>query len=301
MELSRPLLLAFSTLGSLQNLHIRLPARSSTTARVGNTSVYHAHPHCQHNQHHAAISSMAHTSPNSTLRKPTLSRGQFSRNEDPLASFSGLKSLAVLDMDSLECVPAIKQCISNSSHSLKVLKISFSQNLASKARRNDGTVFLDPTSPNTEVDEASIPLPSVSQATPNSYAASATTVHNARRERAAQESVLAQIFDLQDSGSQQALDKAFQRCVEAADQEQRELDELNQRNYSSLLVNELYDFLIDIVKSGQKVPPLLLEAFEIMNGAAANCIEPMNKKGNAGTYICISGTTSNQEETEVLC
>ena len=52
-----------------------------------------------------------------------------------ISGFKNLKSLSVLDMDSLDYIEEIKICIQNSSSTLNKLQLSFSESLARKARK----------------------------------------------------------------------------------------------------------------------------------------------------------------------
>jgi len=57
-------------------------------------------------------------------------------NEPPtLSEFKNLRSLAVLDIDSLDLITELKACIRNSEGTLSHLKLSFSDSLASKSRK----------------------------------------------------------------------------------------------------------------------------------------------------------------------
>lgn len=147
------------------------------------------------------------------------------------SQFSGLKSLAVLDIDSLEYIPDIAQCISSSSSSLKSLKLSFSDSLALKARKKVVVATSD-TETIQEDDDfddlgglAPPPPPAIVDA-PNAFGDSSASTSNeadVRAERAAQEKVLAQLFGLRkDSASQRFLEHAFEEAIAAVDREARE-------------------------------------------------------------------------------
>ena len=118
---------------------------------------------------------------------------------DPRA-FSGfrhLTSLALMGLSNLECLHEISGCIKASSATLKALTVSVSPELARKARK---PVVMNPElddGSDTELEEDDTiddpPLP------PGQNASSAPPLDEAdvRKERAAQDGILARIFDLQ--------------------------------------------------------------------------------------------------------
>jgi len=58
------------------------------------------------------------------------------RNVPPtISGFKSLSSLAILDLDTIEYVDEMKQCLDNSSLDLRCLKLSFSDQLAGRARK----------------------------------------------------------------------------------------------------------------------------------------------------------------------
>lgn len=81
----------------------------------------------------------ASTAPPPLLPKPPRVRGP--RRETPpegpptLSGFKGLQSLAVLDIDELDIIPELQACIRNCAGTLTKLKLSFSDALASLARK----------------------------------------------------------------------------------------------------------------------------------------------------------------------
>lgn len=116
--------------------------------------------------------------------------------------FSGLRCLSVLEIDDLY-IPELSQCISSSSSSIKSLKLSISDCLASKARPMGSA---DPGSLS-EVDQwgnynHEIPLPPApaivdpAQAVPSTSSSAAPNDRQAYRARVEQETILARIFGL---------------------------------------------------------------------------------------------------------
>ncbi|KAL5348405.1 tRNA (cytosine-5-)-methyltransferase ncl1 [Pseudogymnoascus australis] len=114
-----------------------------------------------------------------------------------ISGFKNLKTLAILDMDSLEYVKEIRTCIHNSSSTLKKLKLSFSEELARKARKPPP---VDDTGDDSdqEMDEFGnmIPPPPVGAPSSTDDSSSPGKAFRALEAKQAQDAVLAQIFGL---------------------------------------------------------------------------------------------------------
>ena len=87
----------------------------------GQSSTYNHHPH-------QVVVSNVHLVKKAPVARQTLRPITFSK-------FEKLASLSVLDMDTLESVPEIAECINKSSGTLKVLCLSLSDRFARKARK----------------------------------------------------------------------------------------------------------------------------------------------------------------------
>ena len=116
-------------------------------------------------------------------------------NNRAFSGFKTLNSLALMGLSNLECLGEISECIKASSGSLISLTLSLSTELAKKARK-PVPVNPDLEDPSdTELDEEDMlndPMPpSASTIQP------VTNEADIRKERLAQESILARIFDLQ--------------------------------------------------------------------------------------------------------
>ncbi|QSS65216.1 F-box domain-containing protein, partial [Histoplasma capsulatum] len=221
----------FETLGkhgSLQNVHVRLQDGQST----------HPSPPMAPSSGTFSFNVPASSIPPTTRLfsnnnvKPAkrLNIQKFPHSARTFSKFSSLKSLAVLDMDTLEYVQEIAECISSSSTTLKTLKLSFSESLALKARKktvvnvsdtdtaqddDDGGAFLnDPL-----MQSPAPPPPVTSQLFGNISTPSDVDM---RHERAAQEKALARIFGLEkETVAQQKLEKIADRAIYDADKEIR--------------------------------------------------------------------------------
>ncbi|ELR04410.1 hypothetical protein VC83_02162 [Pseudogymnoascus destructans] len=115
-----------------------------------------------------------------------------------ISGFKNLKTLSVLDMDSLEYVKEIKACIHNSSSTLNKLQLSFSEALARKARKPPPADDTGDES-DQEIDEFGnmIPPPAVVASPSTDDASGPAKAFRAVEAKQAQEAVLAQIFGLE--------------------------------------------------------------------------------------------------------
>lgn len=118
-------------------------------------------------------------------------------NPRNFSGFRHLSTLAIMGVSNLECLTEISDCIKSSSLTLKSLTMSLSTDLARKARK--------PVAVNPELDELSdteldedeiaddpmLPPAAATQSTPP------TNEADIRKEKLAQEGILAKVFDLQ--------------------------------------------------------------------------------------------------------
>ena len=110
------------------------------------------------------------------------------------SKFRDLKTLSVLDMDTLECIPEIAECVHHCSHSLKHIRLSISDKLARKARK---TLSADSVSDHTvsddDLSDIHIQPPSASSAVAN---VSGTVLPESEKtQRSTQETAFARIFE----------------------------------------------------------------------------------------------------------
>lgn len=115
-----------------------------------------------------------------------------------ISGFKNLKTLSILDMDSLEYVTEIKTCIHSSSSTLSKLQLSFSEALARKARKPPPAVDTGDDS-DQEMDEFGnmITPPPVVAPSSTDDASGPAKAFRAVEAKQAQEAVLAQIFGLE--------------------------------------------------------------------------------------------------------
>lgn len=297
IEISDSVFAALSRLSSLQNLHVRLQAGSSAdSTSTYNPTLAMAPPVTSNgNHHHVHVHSMTAWMPaNSTSTSTNIKRpknvGRFKSLGDGtgFARFSGLKSLAVLEIDDLEYIPEVARCICSSSSSLKTLKLSFSDSLALKARKKTAAAPSDSES-QSDMDDgwadplAPVPPPTGTDAVPL-FGTTLTPIAidaDVRKERAAQEKALAQIFGLEESASQQVLDQALGKAIAAAGQDpqklSKELHDLD-LNPDGWFMKEVRQALRELLASGDIVPSGLVKALKAMGAAAAKYLEKVDKK-----------------------
>ncbi|KAK4226364.1 hypothetical protein QBC38DRAFT_419402 [Podospora fimiseda] len=113
--------------------------------------------------------------------------------EEPptFSGFNGLKTLSILDIDSLDVITELKSCLRNSSATLSKLKLSFSERLASQARSPSEEIDPEDSDVDDDFQAAPQPMPSLSNEANNSRVA------RAQEEKKVQEAVLARIFDVE--------------------------------------------------------------------------------------------------------
>jgi hypothetical protein len=125
------------------------------------------------------------------------------REPPTLSGFKKLKSLAVLDMDTLDYVTEIKGCVRNSSGTLDTLKLSFSESLARQARKPPPVEETDES--DQDIDEFGNmisqgpppPPPNIALNIIVDDATGPAKAFRAQREKKAQEAVLGRIFGLE--------------------------------------------------------------------------------------------------------
>ncbi|OJD18502.1 hypothetical protein AJ78_01491 [Emergomyces pasteurianus Ep9510] len=276
----------FAILGKhsgLQNVHVRLqdglsmhssssmslsssPFTFTAPAPAAVPPITHHHHHHQHHHHHHHHH---HPPPPPSSTSPFLANGdlrpakrlnthKFHPITRNFSLFSSLRSLAVLDMDTLEYVPEVAECISSSSTTLKTLKLSFSEALALKARKktivdvsdtetvqeDDGGGFMnDPLIP------SPAPPPPVM---PQSLFGNTSTSNDAdvRLERTAQEKALARLFGLEkENAVQKKLEKIADRAIADADKEIQSALKSSKHDVDRIFVKNLSSAVRGLVQS----------------------------------------------------
>lgn len=116
--------------------------------------------------------------------------------EEPptLSGFKKLRSLAVLDIDTLDVVTELKSCVRNSAGSLVKLKLSFSDSLAMQARKPPPD--MDPEYSDPEDEFQVVPVQPAGPSY-NDEVSGPARAFRAQEERKSQEAVLGRIFDVE--------------------------------------------------------------------------------------------------------
>ncbi|KAL2754391.1 hypothetical protein ACRALDRAFT_1042052 [Sodiomyces alcalophilus JCM 7366] len=232
VELSRPVYKALHAIPSLKHLHIRLqagPSLSESPPPLPYISGAASHP-TSNNFHGvpsplpppgptpqplAPLAPLAPLSPpaplpfspnagmpplppsmnaSSSKPPPKHRRKTSTANTAPtLSGFKKLKFLSVLDIDDLDCIPEVQGCIKNSALSLQNLELSFSVALAQQSRKPTPDLDHDVV----EVDDEFQPIPMPASGPNWDDAAAPVKAFRAQEMRKVQETVLAQIFDVE--------------------------------------------------------------------------------------------------------
>ncbi|KAJ3465553.1 hypothetical protein MRS44_006211 [Fusarium solani] len=120
-------------------------------------------------------------------------RGSEAQEPPTLSGFKRLKSLSVLDIDSLESINELKACVRNSASTLTELHLSLSESMALQARRPPPDSDPD----DSDVDDEFQVVPA-SQST-NFDATGPAKTFRSQEERKLQEAILGKIFDVESS------------------------------------------------------------------------------------------------------
>jgi hypothetical protein len=112
-----------------------------------------------------------------------------------LSGFKRLKSLSVLDIDCLDIITELKSCVRNSAGTLTKLKLSFSDSLASQARKPPPDV--DPDDSDQDDEFQPVPVPPPPGPGYHDDVSGPAKAFRAQEERKSQETVLGRIFDVE--------------------------------------------------------------------------------------------------------
>lgn len=210
VELSRPVFKQLHSIKSLRHLHLRLQAGPSLYETP--PPLPYSSPQYPEYSGSTPVTQWANSSsslpdpvaiyggpPTLTPSLPIIKQPWKSRiskrspdaKEPPtISGFKNLESLSVLDIDSLDIITEIKICVRNSSSTLRKMKLSLSESLASQARKPSTDAELD----DSEDDEFQVvPLSMTTNYDTNGPA----KLFRAQEERRAQESVLGRIFEVE--------------------------------------------------------------------------------------------------------
>ena len=179
---------------------------------------------------------------NNIKRKKAGGSGGFNywANGRAFSGFKSLHNLTLVGLSNHDCLSEIAECIKASSASLKCLTMSLSTELARKSRKPvpvNNTELDDPS--DTEMDDEDELSQPPQPPTGASQVATTTNEADIRKEKLAQESILAKVFDLQ---SVSAEGKKLEKTLSLSGGQLRE-EEDSQNNIR--MVNELMKSLMD--------------------------------------------------------
>ncbi|KAJ0115291.1 hypothetical protein J7T55_012567 [Diaporthe amygdali] len=222
VELSRPVYKALHSIDSLSHLHIRLQAGPSLYEHPPPLPLSSPIATPTASTHHLPLIDSQLPPPTFTLPPPpppfyippptsslpplqpppkppsrvkTLKRSSTSKNPPTLSGFRNLKTLSVLDIDDLDVVTELKSCVRNSQATLSKLKLSFSHNMAMRARKPPPDIDPDDSDPDDEFQV--VPVVAPPPVTPYDDVSGPARAFRAQEERKTQESVLGRIFDVE--------------------------------------------------------------------------------------------------------
>ena len=224
MELSRPVYQALHRIETLSNVHIRLqsgPSLYETPPPLPFTSSAAAAAPIASSSHLPDVAPTSlplpgftmplappsvfyapapATAPPPPLPKPPArpkapKKTSMAKEPPTLSAFQKLKSLSVLDVDSLEVVTEIKSCVRNSSGTLTKLKLSFSETLAAQARKPPPDADPEDSDPDDEFQV--VPGQSNPSHVFHEEGTGPAKAYRAQEERRSQEAVLGRIFDVE--------------------------------------------------------------------------------------------------------
>lgn len=212
--------------------------------------------------------------------RPTLEPRNFSL-------FSGLKSLAVLDVESYEYLPEIASCIGSSSSTIKSLALSLSEGLAAKARKRSWT---EPSTNANVADDVNDDFMNPSQQAPppgsdelGSSEAGTSSQNELRKERALQEKILAQVLGVSsDNPEDLEFDREFDRAMMAAYGELQAASKVwlckdDDRNFVAK-VRSIVDDLLSMKSSKRSRASKPARALEKLEKASAKYLEAQEVK-----------------------
>ncbi|OIW32241.1 hypothetical protein CONLIGDRAFT_262947 [Coniochaeta ligniaria NRRL 30616] len=131
--------------------------------------------------------------PKHFARNKPFKKSNLCKEPPTLSGFKNLKSLSVLDIESLDIITELKSCVRNSASTLTKLQLSFSDDLGSEARKPPPDLDPDDSDPDDEFQVAAAPPISGF----NDDATGPARAFRAQEERKSQEAVLGRIFDVE--------------------------------------------------------------------------------------------------------
>ncbi len=305
IEISGAVYQALHKIDSLRHLRVRLdisqspkmiirhglppnhpPPPGPNNAQIADAfSTYNPYPH----PGMAPASSGSHPGPSAAKlsnvkRKKVGGNGgcNYWANPRMFSGFKHLSTLSIMGMSSLDCLAEIAECIKASSATLKCLTLTLSTELARKARK-PATVNPDPEDPSdTELDDDEL-LNDPTLAPTTTATAQSPPMNEAdiRKEKLAQEGILATVFDLQSVAVE---GKKIEKKMSLWDCNLPEQDsEVISRQFSTLMKS-----LLDEVASDSSSAPggATLDRFKMIKEVAEMFISNQSLQKKASKEQC---------------
>lgn len=216
VELSRPVFKALHQILALQHLHMRMqsgPSIYQPLPPLPTSALPPAHGMAESAEGSALaplppILPVPAGSPNSfpfghkiakICQKPPVAKPEIKPPPPTLSGFKSLKTLSILEMDTLDYVDELRECIRNSSGTLSSLRLSFSEGLVNRSRKPQPDPQSDDDSDQEDEFGQLIPPPGPPMNNPALGASDPnipSKIMKAQEEKKKQEAALGRIFGL---------------------------------------------------------------------------------------------------------
>ncbi|MCJ1356981.1 MAG: hypothetical protein MMC33_006977 [Icmadophila ericetorum] len=275
VELNGHVYRALCNINTLQYFHVRLDSLDPPKPPIGPPGVpppsqslaqayYPGHPHS------GPIPGLA-----SLRSKPKLAPPPNNSGKRKFSTFKGLKRLEILGIDDVgESLSEIAACVTGSSSTLKSLTLSLSQELARRARRTTPSAPTMSAAANADMDDDDddddAPTPPETPAAP-----APSNDADVRKERAAQESVLAILFGLEPAA---AADRKVDKLLKASAASLKSVEDSNH-----VFMSELRKIIGQLVQSKSTTPASIAKdkhhVLDLLEKAAEKYLQSdVNKK-----------------------
>lgn len=228
-------------------------------------------------------------------KKKRVGQSNFWAGNRELSGFRQLSSLSLLGISSLDYLDEISGCLKASTTSLKSLALSLSHETAQKARKTSAAApppVDDATSDDEDEDELIDPPtpPPPPPATTSLPALPTRTEADVRKEKQAQEAILAKIFDMEQQNNKS---KKLERNLILSTTKQESQSGINNALRD---VKAMAQKLSEVVNGDLNDPSANREAVEMVQKAAAQYLSKnlaVSKTPSSGKSVASSSTESS--------
>ncbi|KAM0123739.1 hypothetical protein ACHAP3_010896 [Botrytis cinerea] len=310
VQLSDQVFKELHRISALQHLHIRMPAVQPSATNINPSLTYNVStpiviPVFQTTQTDSAVYDItSHPYPSFTANKSKQNGGKGNSSvingKSPIFSgFKNLQTLAILDMDNLDHLSEIAECLRNSSTTLNSLKLSFSEVFASRSKKPPVSVPVEDDEETETEDEFGqlTSLPNPFSLTPDALKGTTVT-----EEKKAQEAALGKIFSI-DSNS-----KGNTETGQKADDSETEIEEKKENSaplaaFIKLMQKSaklMAEFTLSDAEREQFIEKLIKKSTQayidvLKNGnESSDGSEPSNVEGNIAGSSSTPATTTNE-------